>query len=872
MKTNKDILSLIKNGSAINKIQDILEENGYPFVNVRSLRTVIDRLKKTEKTLKKSKRNENQLQAFYNSQFVPPKAAATKNKQQCTLCEELKSRVNDLQTEVAEERATSSHLAKQNRALKAKHMTYQPKRVNQMLKRKDLRISGLMKQVRELRENTKKLERTKHMFVATEIEKIKRQQVSNASYWKTNKSKIIKGLKERVWKLQEHNLNLEEENSHMAIKIEELAQNISAPIVTKENSKTYGSPIRKCIYFCLQKQVPVAHAADIVKFVVKEMTDRELTISPSKYCVSRMAREMGVIADLQGGQSLLSSKDSTLSWDGTTVKGTHLNEVHTTTEQGNLLLSVSSLAGGKTDDYAQDIVQTVNNIMGSYSEFNKIDLDDAAKKAKENISNTLTDRVAVNHCVVKELSNSFGKELNELNCNVHPLDSLAKEAKKILKKMETDKGIKTNLFGKEAVAINVILAVSKLKHKNGSGDPSSFNSFMRSNKIDSTLLPRFVGNRFHVMFKLAGSIYHLQEKLTEYLERWCPAVKLGQALLADLKTKEARSQLQALGLLGKLVTGPWMTNVYSNKENIHHLEMTPLFKKVLESLHAYKSTPESVLTSMNDAFAKTLDLSDDVLVSLRKDTENKVELYKIVAAICEGFITVLQRQLKSYLEGELSNPSEELLRETKSAPNHNMHAERVLAVADSVCRRAPNAKIDFVSSKVRFTLNRSMDWLQEQPNSKAMVDFAIKEGRELTRKRKVNDIIVEDTKIKRIMEKYQHKESRARNMIQKKVKVLVLKSEINEAELKEINDSLSNDKIQQCLCLMKEPQKFKGKSILHTWYDGETNTNEQYIGRICDIRNKDKDFIIQYDGDEEKIKLKRHEFITDFILADLEIM
>ena len=112
-----------------------------------------------------------------------------------------------------------------------------------MLKRKDLRISGLMKQVRELRENTKKLERTKNMFGATEIKKIKRKQVSNASYWKTNKSKIITGLKERVWKLQEHNLNLEEEKCHMAIKIEELAQNISALVVTKENSKTYGSPI-----------------------------------------------------------------------------------------------------------------------------------------------------------------------------------------------------------------------------------------------------------------------------------------------------------------------------------------------------------------------------------------------------------------------------------------------------------------------------------------------------------------------------------------------------------------------------------------------------------------------------------------------------
>ena len=67
------------------------------------------------------------------------------------------------------------------------------------------------------------------------------------------------------------------------------------------------------------------------------MTGRELTINPSKYCASRIAREMGVLVDLQGGQSLLSSKDSTLSWDGTTVKGTHLNEVHTTTEEGNLL-------------------------------------------------------------------------------------------------------------------------------------------------------------------------------------------------------------------------------------------------------------------------------------------------------------------------------------------------------------------------------------------------------------------------------------------------------------------------------------------------------------------------------------------------------
>ena len=68
MKNNTDILSheeannkdikIFKDGHGINEIQRLLEQNGYPFVKQRSLRTLIDRLRKTEKTLKKSKRNE----------------------------------------------------------------------------------------------------------------------------------------------------------------------------------------------------------------------------------------------------------------------------------------------------------------------------------------------------------------------------------------------------------------------------------------------------------------------------------------------------------------------------------------------------------------------------------------------------------------------------------------------------------------------------------------------------------------------------------------------------------------------------------------------------------------------------------------------
>ena len=39
--------------------------------------------------------------------------------------------------------------------------------------------------------------------------------------------------------------------------------------------------------------------------------------------------------------------------------------------------------------------------------------------------NTLSDRVAVNHCVVQQLEEDYGIKILELNCNLHPLYGIA---------------------------------------------------------------------------------------------------------------------------------------------------------------------------------------------------------------------------------------------------------------------------------------------------------------------------------------------------------------------------------------------------------------------------------------------------------------
>ena len=72
---------------------------------------------------------------------------------------------------------------------------------------------------------------------------------------------------------------------------------------------------------------------------------------------------------------------------------------------------------------------------------------------------TLSDRVAVNHCVTERLKNSFNTDLLELHCNIHPLDSISSNARSALK----DTGVKGAVFGKDCAAANVIHNVSKMR-------------------------------------------------------------------------------------------------------------------------------------------------------------------------------------------------------------------------------------------------------------------------------------------------------------------------------------------------------------------------------------------------------------------------
>ena len=64
---------------------------------------------------------------------------------------------------------------------------------------------------------------------------------------------------------------------------------------------------------------------------------------------------------------------------------------------------VLQLAGGTTDDYASHIQTCFNVIVSSFAEYHKLDPIQTKSTIIHHLKNTLTDRVAVNHCVVQSL-------------------------------------------------------------------------------------------------------------------------------------------------------------------------------------------------------------------------------------------------------------------------------------------------------------------------------------------------------------------------------------------------------------------------------------------------------------------------------------
>ena len=232
----------------------------------------------------------------------------------------------------------------------------------------------------------------------------------------------------------------------------------------------------------------------------------------------------------------------------------HVNCIHITTKSDCF---VNELPGATAEDYCLHISNSFDNLARVYSHFHEAEYQTVRKQIIANISNTLTDRVATKHAAIQLLDISWNKSLNELNCHLHPLHSIAKETRTTLKTCEQN--IVEKVWGRDYIAGNIVLAMNKLRFKNGKGDPRGFATFLYNEQLPCGIIPRYRGNRLHILFHICGIYVKYRSALANFLETGTLCGGLRASLLADFVTETALVEMQVLGLIGKILSRSKLT-------------------------------------------------------------------------------------------------------------------------------------------------------------------------------------------------------------------------------------------------------------------------------------------------------------------------
>ena len=627
---------------------------------------------------------------------------------------------------------------------------------------------------------------------------------------------------------------------------------------TKADGKTYSSSTRLKVFDCIVNKVPTANIPVLLRQLEKR-SGNELQSVPQRSTVELMARELGAVAELQAAETLLETKNATIGFDATTQEGTHINSIHFTTSKECVAAAIDELPGRTADDYAGHICKSVDSMAETYVYFHEgKNFPDTRTRLISNITNSMTDRCAANHAALRIVGSVWKKNFNELNCHLHPLDSIATACLSTLKQHEESRG---KLFGNDSMAGNIVYQMNRLRYKDGKGDPKGFLTFLERNNLPKGILPRYRGNRLHILFHIAGVLIEHHSALTELLRSGTSLGGLRSGIYQDFTNEVGKHELQVLGILGRHLTGPWMRKFYTSAEKeINHIDGIGVVRDVLVSLQEMLQDPAKILTATTDFFGAEI-VVDGTLLKLRSLPPHP-EFSAMMKSCLQAVINVLERQYSKYFALDITN---KLREETASARSHNIDAEEIMGMFSAAQQKSPNATLCFLSSRMRACKNKTVAYLDTLTNERReeVSRKAVRYGRLQRDRRRKSQKEVRLELIKRQKQKEQ-----VRNDAQRKKVEKMLKSGL-DATRKEFPDL---DYSKQGLTDLLDG-KAVGKRICHVWFeeDGLVVYNglirKLYANKYYKVAYWSKSEVLD---DATDYNMSMYALAADFLHSDLE--
>ena len=522
---------------------------------------------------------------------------------------------------------------------------------------------------------------------------------------------------------------------------------------------------------------------------------------------------------------MYSTPNCTIAFDASTQGGIHFNVLYLSTEEKTYTLAVDELAGGTAEDYSQHIIQTVEYLSQIYARSHSITTtpQDAENVMVRNISAVLSDRAIVNQCAINGVNKHWDRELHQLYCNVHPLETITRAVKKCLLCTEQeDIGM---LFKKGGLCImeRVLLAMNKMRFNDKVGDPKGFVNYLVKKKLGKGILKRARGNRIHLYFKLAEIYVIYFEEFVEYLEHYCTTANpLKRCLLNDFKLSDTRLQFRCMAIFGSIFSRVWMQRFYVSSDN--PLTHIGAYRAVLEAI----SNIEHMIGNLN------LDTLDQDIFGNRLEKHQKVwdisesdlpKTNSTVKGMLEESLCVLKRQYEPYMAMDLEKVEEV----TQSTRVHNMDAEEMVGLFSAAQNRAPNATMLYLSSKIKCTRNKTLVWLKNlnTEEQRRHIELATLTVPTVKWQSKVHSSDVHQEIIRRLQQKEIKRQASTRKPLEKKLRALRNKS------TDEILGSLGCglEKAQQ----VKEILSFqiKGRKFMHAWLkDDDPTATQPWNGQV----------------------------------------
>ncbi|CAM4599737.1 unnamed protein product [Leuciscus chuanchicus] len=273
-------------------------------------------------------------------------------------------------------------------------------------------------------------------------------------------------------------------------------------------------------------------------------------------------------------------------------------------------------------------------------------------------------------------------------------------------------------------------------------------------------------------------------------------------------------EIQVLGLLGKVLTGPWMARFYKGAASeISHFEGLVMVKEVLDRLEVFSQDPQQILSVTHDMFGAELSRSPDLEALLVEPVDRDLFLSTMEGCI-NAVQNVLTRQYQRYFNMDVND---QLKKETESACLHNIDAEQVMGMFSALKDKAPNATLCFISCKIRAQKNKVLDYLDGLTSEKRekLIKVAITNAKKQRQRRRKNCAEIQEEVMKRLAAKQQQRLESERKKL--------------EAKLKKPNLDLSiefPDMDEDCRFNVDEivGGKVVGRRICHIWFDKDSKS------------------------------------------------